>query len=92
MPRQIVATREFLRAYHRLTDAPRDLVDASLQRFRDALQGGSMSAGLGHKHLGGRTHEFRAGLALRVVYVAVEDQIILTLLGTHDDVRRFLKR
>jgi len=76
MPRQLVAKARFLRAYHQLSDADQCLVDAALRRFEHYLRTGDAPAGLGVKHFGGRTYEFRAGLAL---------------LGTHDDVRRFLK-
>jgi len=76
MPRQLVAKARFLRAYRQLPETDQRLVDVVLRHFEHYLRTNSAPAGLGVKHFGGRTYEFRAGLAL---------------LGTHDDVRRFLK-
>lgn len=92
MPRQIVTKGGFERAYHKLSETDQDLVDEALKKFQHYLQTNKASVGLGLKHLGGRTYEFRAGLALRVVYVVEKEQVVLSLLGTHDEVRRFLKR
>ena len=92
MPRQLVAKAGFNRSYSRLPVADQRLVDEALRRFQHYLQTNEAPVGLGLKHLAGRTYEFRAGLALRIVYVAEQDQIVLVLLGNHDEVRRFLKR
>ncbi len=92
MSRQIIVKAGFQKAYHRLSAAEQHLVDAALQRFQRYVAIREAPVGLGLKHLGGRTYEFRVGLALRCVYVLTDEQIVLALLGTHDDVRRFLKR
>ena len=92
MPRQVIVKAGFERAYRRLSDAERPVVDAALQHFQRYLETRQASVGLGLKHLGGRTYELRAGLALRIVYVLTETEVVLALLGTHDEVRRFLKR
>ena len=92
MPRQIVTKAAFETAYRRLMTSDRELVDAALTRFQHYLKTHEAQGGLGIKHLGGRTYEFRAGLALRVVYVVDGERVVLALLGTHDDVHRFLKR
>ena len=92
MSRQIIVKAGFERAYRRLPEADRHLVDEALKRFDLYLRTHQAAAGLGLKHLGSRTYEFRAGLALRIVYVAEGEKIVLSLLGSHDEVRRFLKR
>lgn len=92
MPRQLVAKARFLRAYQRLGEADQQLVDAALKQFQHYLQTGEAPVGLSVKHLGGRTYEFRISLALRGVYVVEGDLVVLSLLGSHDEVRRFLKR
>ena len=92
MPRQIVVKAGFQRAYRRLSEQDRNLVDEALKRFDTYLQTQQAPPGLGIKHLGSRTYEFRAGLALRIVYVAEGAKIVLSLLGSHDEVRLFLKR
>ena len=92
MPRQVVAKARFLRAYHRLSDADRGLVDSALRHFQDYLHTGHAPVGLGIKHVGGRTYELRVSLALRIVYVIEGSEVALSLLGNHDEVRRFLRR
>lgn len=92
MPRPVLAKAGFQRAYRRLSAVERRVVDTALRHFQRYLETRQASVGLGLKHVGGRTYEFRAGLALRIVYVLTETEVVLTLLGTHDDVRRFLKR
>lgn len=92
MPRQIVAKAEFNRAYYQLSEGDQKRVEEALLRSQDYLRTGQAPIGLGLKHLGRRTFEFRVGLSLRIVYVAEGDQIVLALLGNHDQVRRFLKR
>jgi len=91
MARQLVAKAKWRRAYHRLSDANQRLVDEALRRFRHYLSTGEAPVGLGITHLGGRTYEFRIGLGLRSVYVVEGQEVVLVLLGNHDDVRRFLK-
>lgn len=92
MARQLLAKSKWLRAYNQLPDRDRRLVDATVRRFQHYLSAGQAAAGLGITHLGGRTYEFRIGLALRSVYVLEREQVVLMLLGNHDEVRRFLKR
>ena len=92
MPRSLVAKAEFMRAYHRLSEREQRLVDEALRRFQHYLRTNEAPVGLGLKHLAERTYEFRAGLALRIVYVAEKDQRVLALLGNHEEVRRFLRR
>ena len=92
MPRQIVAKAAFQRAYHHLREADQQLLDSALQQFQHYLKTGEAPVGLGLKRIGGRTYEFRVSLALRVVYVLEGACVVLSLLGSHDEVRRFLKR
>ena len=92
MSRQIVTKAAFESAYRRLKAVEQELVNDALTRFQHYLKTGEAPVGLGIKHLGGRTYEFRAGLALRTVYVVDGERVVLALLGTHDAVRRFLKR
>ena len=91
MSRQIVTEERFERAYRQLSERDQFLVDNALRNFWSYLESRQAAVGLGIKHLGGRVYEFRAGLKLRIVYVITENQLILSLLGTHDEVIRFLK-
>ncbi|MBI4353301.1 MAG: hypothetical protein HY593_05180 [Candidatus Omnitrophica bacterium] len=92
MPRRIITKPRFERAYQALSSSAQEAVDAALRQFGHYLKIGAAPVGFGMKHLGKGVYEFRAGLALRIVYIVEEDEIVLSLLGTHDEVRRFLKR
>lgn len=92
MARVIVSTARFRKAYHRLQVADQTLVDHALRQLAVALETRHAAVGLGLKKLGPSVFEVRAGLALRIVYIEEGPQVILALLGTHDEVRRFLRR
>ena len=92
MARAVVLTARFRRAYHRLHAADQEIADHALRQLAVHLKTRRASVGLGAKKLGPGLYEARAGLALRLVYVEEGPQIVVALLGTHDDVRRFLKQ
>ena len=91
MARTLVVKASFQRAYDRLPAPERDRVKKALQLLQRYLEAREAPLGLGLKRLGPGVFEFRAGLALRGVYVEEGALVVLTLLGSHDDVRRFLK-
>ena len=92
MPRSVVNKSSFDKAYGRLSNDEKQLVDFALQGLNQYFKTGKASVGLGITQLGKHLYECRAGLLLRLVYWVNKDQIILSLLGTHDEVCRFLKR
>ena len=92
MPRQIVAKASFAHAYAALSDTERHAVDIALGKFQRYLDTGEAPVGLGIKRLGGRTHEFRVNLTTRIVCILTQDEAVLVLLGSHDEIRRFLRR
>lgn len=92
MARQLVLKASFQRAYGRLALAERARVKKALLMLQQYLDTGEAPVGLGLKKLGAGVYEFRAGLALRGVYVEEGSLLALALLGSHDEVRRFLKR
>ena len=92
MARQLVVKASFQRAYDRLGLDERERVKKSLAPLEHYFRTGEAPLGLGIRKLGAGVYEFRAGLALRGVYVEDGPQVVLALLGSHDQVRRFLKR
>ena len=92
MARQLVIKASFQRAYDRLPMDERARVKKVLALLQRYLSTGEAPLGLGLKKLGPGVYEFRAGLALRGVYVEEESLLVLVLLGSHDEVRRFLRR
>ena len=92
MARQFVVKASFQRTYGRLSPDDRTRVKKALGLLQRSLETGEAPVGLGVKKLGAGVYEFRVGLALRGVYVEEGPLVVLTLLGSHDEVRRFLKR
>ena len=92
MARQLLVKARFQRAYDRLSSAEQDLVKKALRLLQQYLETGHAPGGLGLKKLGPGVYECRAGLALRGVYVDEGTVLALALLGSHNEVRRFLKR
>ena len=92
MARQLLLKERFRRAYDRLSPPDRERVKKSLRLLQDYVRTGEAPVGLGLKKLGPEVYEFRVGLALRGVYVEEGQDVIVSLLGSHDEVRRFLKR
>ena len=82
----------FLRS---LDDMPPDRVErvrVALQRFINAMDMGQTPHGLGLKPLRNGYWEFRAGLSDRIVFHRDGDLISFVLVGTHDGIKRFLRR
>ena len=92
MARQLIVKARFQRAYDRLSPAEQDLVKKALRLLHQYAEAGRAPGGLGVKKLGPGVYEFRVGLALRGVYVEEGPVLALALLGSHEQVRRFLKR
>ncbi len=91
MPRTLVYKERFKRSYQRLTSDEQERVKKSLRLLERYLLIGEAPGGLGIKKLGTRLYEFRAGLSLRGVYVEEGSEVILALLGSHDEVCRFIR-
>ena len=91
MARQLIVKARFQRAYDKLSAPEQDLAKKALRLLQQYLETGHAPVGLGLKKLGPGVYEFRVGLALRGVYVEDGLVLALALLGSHDEVRRFLK-
>jgi len=77
--------------------ALRRLAEKDLARIADALDHIVRAFGNPHEHHGlrklrGRIYEFRVGIDLRIVFRREPDTLFLLLLGSHDEIRRFLKK
>lgn len=83
----------FLRSLDELSTERLRQVERAIQRFVEVIeQGAPLLHGLGLKSLQQGYWEFRAGLADRIVLHRTHDLITFMLVGTHDDIRRFLRR
>lgn len=55
------------------------------------LEGQNVPYGLRIKKIGPNTFEARVNDKIRIVWVRKDDTIYFTLIGNHDEVRRFIK-
>jgi hypothetical protein len=88
---RILLTKRFLACVKKLSANDAEAVDSAL---------GYLSATFGtpHSHAGNSVrvlrppvYELRATLALRVVFVRSKNTLLADFVGTHDEVRAFLK-
>ena len=91
MNRRLIATPRFRRSYSRLQKLQQQLVDAAIVGLEEYLRTRRAPVGLGVKKLGGGIFEARVNRSLRIIYLDEGTEITLAVLGSHDEVRRFLK-
>lgn len=81
----------FIRQVRKLPRAQQDAVQQALDGVMDGFGQPHVHAGLGLRKLRHHWFECRAGLELRLVFLAGKGVLIFHLAGDHNDVRRFLK-
>ncbi|MEK7287875.1 MAG: hypothetical protein AAB091_04890 [Elusimicrobiota bacterium] len=82
----------FKRSFRNLPVERRKRVEEALARFALALEESDVAAGLGLKKLHHGFWEIRAGISDRIVFLKEKDFVEFIFCGTHEDVKRFLKR
>jgi hypothetical protein len=81
-----------LRASRRLTQDERSVLMQIFVDLRADLADPARHTGLGLRKLTPHpVWEARLGLKMRAVFRLEDDQVIFVFLGTHDEVRRFLR-
>jgi len=85
-------TATFKRCNSKLPPDRQKAVRDALASLDEALLRGQPSSGLGLKQLRRGFWEIRAGISDRVVFYRAKDCIEFLIVGSHDDIRRFLKR
>jgi len=86
---RIETTRQFSRSFDSLPPAIQNQIEDAIPALAEAF--GKPHAHLGLRKLGKRLYEFRVGLQCRIVFRHEPDTIYLLLVGTHDEVRRFIR-
>ncbi len=81
----------FERCVKKLTPFEKKQVVKALDNFNNYVLTGRVPAGLGFKKINHDKFEFRAGLRLRVVAKEASDVFYLVLVGTHEDIKRYLR-
>lgn len=90
--RQVVALPSFATSARRLSPPDKEQLAESLEQFNHFLLTGILPLGLGFKKIGHDKYEFRAGLRLRIVAKADSNTYYLVFVGSHDEVRRYLRK
>jgi hypothetical protein len=86
----ILTRPSYDRAFRKLNPTQRTRVNAAVARLEAVFGRPHLHAGLGLRAFGG-FFEFRAGLDLRILFVAHQGDIILVTTGTHDHIARFVR-
>ena len=86
---RIETTRQFDRSFDSLPPKVQDLVADAIPFLAEAF--GKPHAHLGLRKLAGRLYEYRVGLQWRIVFRHEPGALYLLLVGTHDEVRHFIR-
>lgn len=96
MPRKVLLAETFQKKIHELPEGKQFLATKALEALSEYFQSTKAPYGLRIKML--RQHgdrklfEARLSLDLRIVWVQTKEEIVVALLGNHDEVRRFIKK
>ena len=86
-------TAAFKRAYRRLDGTRQERATSTLLKLANTFETGQIAPGLGLKPLQHGVWEARSGIQDRILFRREPDDVLeLLLVGTHDEVKRFLKR
>ena len=89
--RKIVILPSFERSLKKLTPQEKKQTAERLEVFNSMLVSGHFPIGLGFKKINHDKYELRVSIRLRVVMKAGKDTYYLVLVGSHDEVRRYLR-
>lgn len=90
--RRIVALPSFVRSARKLGVSDKSHLAESLEQFNNFVLTSELPVGLGFKKIGPDKYEFRAGLRLRIIVKVEGDTFYLVLVGSHDEIKRYLRR
>jgi len=89
-PLEIDFTPQFRRRARQFSEDQRQQLAVAADELREAFGHPHRHSGLGIRRLGGNLYELRVGRDLRVVFELNDSRAELMMIGSHDDVRRFL--
>ncbi len=79
------------RSLKKLDAEIKNKVKTAVNKCVDFFEGGHRPKGLGLRRLSKHIWEIRVDLKIRVVFRLERDLVQLGLVGSHDDIKRFLK-
>ena len=88
---RILLTKRFLACVKKLNAANATAVAAALEALSETFGALHSHTGQTIRVLRSPVYELRANLTLRVVFVRSGDALLVDFVGTHDEVRAFLK-
>jgi len=86
---RIETTRQYDRSFSSLPATVQNQIEDAIPSLAEAF--GKPHAHLGLRKLGKRLYESRVGLQWRIVFRHEPATLYLLLVGTHDEVRRFIR-
>lgn len=89
--KKVIILPSFERSIKKLNPAERKQLAKYLELFNQFLVTGRLPSGLGFKKINHDKYEIRVGVRLRVVVKEEKDTFYLVLLGSHDEIRRYLR-
>ena len=81
----------FERSVKKLVPTDKKKLAKSLETFNSFLLTGQAPVGLGFKKINHDKYEFRVDIRLRVIVKVEENDYYLVLVGSHGEVRRYLR-
>ena len=81
----------FDREFQKLHVPTQESVKKAIVSLLHHLQVGTRPQGLGLRRLRGIIWEIRVGLTYRILFELKKDTITFAFIGTHDEVKRFLR-
>jgi len=90
--KQIIPLPSFERSAKKLSLLDQSRLAESLEDFNNFVITGQAPVGLGFRKINHDKYEFRAGLRLRIVVKLEGNTYYLVLVGSHDEVKRYLRK
>jgi len=81
----------FERTLKKVSGKDKGKLKKSLHQLNNFLISKVLPPGLGLKKLSGNIYELRVDIRLRVILRMEEDVVFLVLVGSHNDIKRYLK-
>lgn len=86
-----ILLKSLLREFDSCQSAEQESILDTIEQIKDYLETNNAPFGLRIKRLSTRIYEARVNIHLRIVYFREKDIVKFICLGSHDDIKRFLK-
>ncbi|MEW6008880.1 MAG: hypothetical protein AB1629_04520 [Candidatus Omnitrophota bacterium] len=86
-----ISKTSFDNTFKKLSPEFKENVKQAIQALSIFFESGQKTPGLGLKHLRRDFWEIRTGLKIRILFKFSSDLIEFIIVGTHDDIKRYLK-